>query len=121
MDHHAIVAQVWEGRRGWLKQYRRMRQKYLLSLPMGPKDTNTTIFDALAAKYIKPKPKQALGKEWISERRWKMIAKWSSLLQSGQIQQTAVMMRMQHKVRATSKADKQQLTDDIGNMIVSEL
>jgi hypothetical protein len=34
LDHHMIVANVWEGRRGPLKQYWRMHQKFLLSLPM---------------------------------------------------------------------------------------
>ena len=60
---------------GRLKSYRRARRKFPLSLPLGPKDANTTAFDALAAKCIDPKKKRAPGMDWISEGTWKMIAK----------------------------------------------
>jgi hypothetical protein len=85
LDHCVIVVNVQDGRRGWLRQYRCMRQKFLLFLPMGMKDVNTTIFNALAAKCLEPKPKPVPGKEWISKGTWKMIANWSALLQSGRI------------------------------------
>jgi hypothetical protein len=64
-----------------------MCQKFLLSLPPGPKDADTIAFDAQPAKFFKPKPKQVLGKEWMSKGTWPMIVKWASLLQSGQIWQ----------------------------------
>ena len=84
-DHCGIVTNIWEGRRGRLKQYPCMRQKIPLSIPTRPWDANTTMFDALAAKSIKPKPKWAQGKEWISEGTWKTTAKQSFLLQSSWI------------------------------------
>ena len=80
-----MLPAVWELRRGRLKQYQRMHQKFPLSLPMEPKDANTTISNNLAAGCIKPKPKRSLGKEWISEGTWKMIAKQLSVLQSNWI------------------------------------
>ena len=75
MDHRAVVANVRVGRTGRLKKYRWERQKFPLSLPPGPKDENTTLFDALAAKCVNPKPTQPSGKDWISEGTWKMIRK----------------------------------------------
>jgi hypothetical protein len=104
-DHHAIVRVVWKGRGGRLRQYRRMRQKFLLTLPLGPNNADTITFDALAAMCVKPKPKQAPGKEWISKGTWRMIAKQTFLLQSGQTWQDAAT-RMQHKIGAGIKADK---------------
>jgi hypothetical protein len=79
-DHRAVVANIRVGRKGQLKDYRRARQKFLLSLPIGPKDANTTTFDALAAKCVNPKTKRAPGKDWVSEGTWKLIAKRASLL-----------------------------------------
>ena len=78
-DHRAVVADIRVGRTGRLKKYRRARQKFPLSLPLGPKDTDTALFDALAAKCIDPKPTQTPGKDWISEGTWKLIRKRASL------------------------------------------
>jgi len=88
-DHRAVVANIRVGRKGQLKNYRRTCQKFPLSLPIGPKDVNTTTFDALAAKCVDHKMKRAPGEDWISERTWKMIAKRASLLRSEKIRQTA--------------------------------
>ena len=87
-DHRAVVANIWVGRKGRLKNYRRARQKFPLSLPIGPKDANTTTFDALAATCVDPKTTWAPGKDWVSEGTWKLIAKRASLLRSGKIRQT---------------------------------
>ena len=84
-DHCTVVANIWVGRNGRLKNYRRTCQKFPLSLPIGPKDANTTTFDALAAKCVDPKMMRAPGKDWISEGTWKLIAKRASLLRSGRI------------------------------------
>jgi len=84
-DHRVVVANIRVGRKGRLKNYRRTRQKFPLSLPIRPKDANTTTFDALAAQCIGPKTKGAPGKDWISEGTWKLIAKRASLLRSGRI------------------------------------
>jgi len=88
-DHRAVVANIRVGRKGRLKNYRRTCQKFPLSLPIGPKDANTTPFDTLAAQCINPKMKRAPGKDWVSEGTWKLIAKCASLLRSGRIRQTA--------------------------------
>ena len=88
-DDCTVVANMQVGRKGRLKNYRRACQKFLLTLPLGPKDTNTTTFDALAAKCVKPKMTRLLGKDWISEGTWKMIAKRASLLCSKKIGQAA--------------------------------
>ena len=93
------------GRTGRLKKYRWERQKFPLSLPPGPKDENTALFDALAAKSVDPKPTQPPGKDWISKGTWKMIRKRASLMQSGKIRQDAAR-RMQHEVKTALKADK---------------
>jgi hypothetical protein len=119
-DHCAVVANIWVGRKGRLKNYRRARQKFPLSLPLGPKDANTTIFDALAAECIEPKKKRLPGKDWISEGTWKLIAKSASLLRSGKIRQAAAR-RMKREVQAALKADKSRLTAKVGESIVSEL
>jgi hypothetical protein len=50
---------------------------------------NSTLFDALAAKCIKPKQTRAIGKDWISEGTWNLIAKRASLMRSGKIRQAA--------------------------------
>jgi hypothetical protein len=78
-DHRAVVANIRVGRTGRLKKYRRARQKFPLSLPLGPKDTDTALFDPLAAKCIDPKPTRTPGKDWISEGTWKLIRKRASL------------------------------------------
>jgi hypothetical protein len=65
-DHHVVVTNIWVGRTGWLKKYRRERQKFPLSLPSEPKDPNTALFDTLAAKCVDPKPTWAPRKDWIS-------------------------------------------------------
>jgi hypothetical protein len=66
-DHHAIIAVVRAGGEGRLKKYQCKRQKLPLSPPLGPKDMDTTAFDALAAKCINLKPTQKQGKDWVSE------------------------------------------------------
>jgi hypothetical protein len=119
-DHRAVVANIWVGRKGRLKKYPRARQKFPLSLPPGPKDLNTALFDALAAKCVDPKPTRAPGKEWVSEGTWKLIRKRSSLLSSGKIRQTAGR-RMKREVLAALKEDKRRLTAEVGEKIVSEV
>ena len=119
-DHCAVVANVWVGRTGRLKTYRWERQKFLLSLPPGPKYTNTVLFDALAAKCADPKPTWAPGKDWISKGTWKMIRKRASLMCSGKIRQDAALW-MQHEVKAALKVDKSRLTAEVGERIMSEL
>ena len=119
-DHRAIDANIRVGRTVQLKMYRGARQKFPLSLPLGPRDANTALFDALAAKFVKPKPTQAPGKDWISKGTWKLIAKHASLMRSGKIRQVTVR-RMQHKVKLALKADKSWLTANVGECIVSEL
>ncbi len=80
LDHRAIAAVVHAGRGGRLMQYQRKCQKFLLSLPPGPKDADTTAFNKLEAKCVKPKPKRVPGKDWISKGTWWLIAKRASLL-----------------------------------------
>ena len=84
-DHCAVVANIRVGRTGRLKKYRCKRQKYLLSLPLGPQDANTTTFDPLTARCVHPKKKRSPGKDWISKGMWKLIAKRASLLRSRKI------------------------------------
>ena len=105
LDHRAVVMNLPVGRTGRLKKYRRERQKFLLSLPLGSQDANTTIFDALAARCVDPKKKWSPGKDWISEGTWKLITKRASLLCSGKIRQAAAR-RMKREVQAALKADK---------------
>ncbi len=62
-DHHAIIAVVRAGGEGWLKKYRCKHQKLPLSLPLGPKDVDTTAFNTLAAKCVNPKPTREQGKD----------------------------------------------------------
>jgi hypothetical protein len=78
-DHRAVVTNIQVGRKGQLRDYPRARQKFPLSLPIRPKDANTTTFDALAAKCVNPKTKRAPGKDWVSKGMWKLIAKGASL------------------------------------------
>jgi hypothetical protein len=104
-NHCAIVAVVRAGGEGRLKKYRRKRQKLPPTLPLGPKDMDTTAFDALAAKCVDPKPTRKLGKDWMSKTTWRLIAKRASLLQGGRIRQDAVR-RMKHEIKAAIKADK---------------
>ncbi len=78
------------------------------------------IFDTLAAKCIKPKPKRAPGMEWISKGTWRLITKRESLLQSGYIRQDAVQM-MKREIGAAIKADKRKLTANVGDSIMAEL
>ena len=108
------------GRTGRLKKYWRARQKFPLSLPLGPKDASTSTFDALTTSCIDPKKKRAPGKEWISEGTWKLIATRASLLRSRKIRQAAVR-RMKQEVQAALKANKTSLTAEVGEKIVSEL
>jgi hypothetical protein len=119
-DHRAVVVNIRVGRKGRLKKYRRARQKFPLSLPPGPKDPNTVLFDALAAKCADPKPTRAPRKKWISEGTWKLIRKRASLLRSGKIRQTAAR-RMKREVHVALKEDKRRLTAEVGEKIVSEL
>jgi hypothetical protein len=118
-NHRAVVAVVRGGGEGWLKTYRRKRQKLLLSLPLGPKDKDTAVFDALTAECVNPKPMWKPGKEWMSEVTWRRIAKQASLLRSGRIRQDAPR-RMKHEIEASIKADKQKLTAEVGELIVAE-
>ena len=107
-------------RTGRLKKYWCARPKFPLSLSPVQKDANTALFDALAAECVEPKPTRALGKDWISEGTWRLIAKCASLMRSGKIRQAAAC-RMQREVKAALKADKSWLTADIGERIVTEL
>ncbi len=100
------------GRTGRLKKYRWAHQKFPLSLPPGPKDTNTALFDALAAECVGPKPTRTQGKDWISKGTWKLIRKRASLMCSGKIRQDAAR-RMQREVKAALKADKSRLTVEV--------
>ncbi len=63
LDHCAVVVNVRVARKGRLKNYRRTRQKFPLTLSLGPKDANTTTFDALAAECVEPKKKRSPGKD----------------------------------------------------------
>jgi hypothetical protein len=108
------------GGEGQLKKYRFKCQKLLLSLPLGPKDANTTAFNALAAKCINPKPTQKPEKDWMSKATWRLIAKRASFLRSGHIWQDATR-RMKREIKAAIKADTQKLTIEFGNLIVTEL
>ncbi len=119
-DHRAIIAVVRTGGGGRLKKYRRKRQKLPLTLPLGPKDADTTAFDALAAKRVNPKPTRKPGKDWMSEATWRLIAKRASLLRSGYIRQDAAR-RMKRKIDAAIKVDKRKLTANIGDSILTEL
>ncbi len=109
-----------QGGEGRLKKYRRKHQKLPLSLQLGPKDTDTTAFNALAAKCVNPKPMQKQGKDWMSKATWRLIAKRASFLQSGRIRQDAGW-RMKREIEAAIKADKQKLTAKVGNLIIAEL
>jgi hypothetical protein len=119
-NHCPIIVVVRAGGEGRLKKYRCKHQKLLLSLPLGPKDTDTLAFDTLADKCVDPKPMRKPGKDWMSKGTWRLIAKWASLLQSGCIWQDAAW-RMKRKIGAAIKADKQKLTTKVGNSIVAEL
>jgi hypothetical protein len=119
-DHCAIVAVVRAGGEGWLKKYRCKHQKLPLSLPLGPKDANTMVFNTLAAKCVNPKPTRKPRKDWMSKATWRLIAKWAYLLQSSRIRQDAVR-RMKHNIEAAIKGDKQKLTAKVGDLIVVEL
>ena len=119
-DHHVVVANIGVGRKGQLTNYWRTCQKFSLSLPLGPKDANTTTFDTLAAKCVEPKKKRLPGNDWISKGTWKLIAKRTSLLHSGKIRQAAVR-RMKLEVQVALKADKSRLlTTKVGDSIVSD-
>jgi hypothetical protein len=120
LDHRTIIAVVWAGQGRRLRQYRCKHQKFLLSLLPVPKDADTMTFDAKAAKWVKPKPKRVLGKDWISKGTWRLIMKRASLLQSGRIWQDATR-RMKWKIGATIKVDKCKLIANIGNLIIAEL
>jgi hypothetical protein len=119
-DHCAIIAVVKVGGEGRLKKYRRKHQKLPLSLLLGPKDVDTMVFNALAAKCIDPKPMRKQGKDWMSKATWCLIAKRASLLQSGRIRQDATR-RMKREIEAPIKADKQKMTAKVGDSIVAEL
>ena len=88
-DHRTVVVNIRVGRKGQQRNYRRARQKFPLTLPLEPKDANTTTFNALAAKCVEPKKKRSPGKDWISKRTWKLIAKRASLMRSRKIRQAA--------------------------------
>ena len=120
LDHCAVVANIRVGRKGRLRNYRCACQKFLLTLPLGPQDANTTTFDALAAECVEPKMTRPPGKDWISKGTWRLITKRASLLRSGKIRQAAARW-MKHKVHAASKADKSRLTAKVGERIVLEL
>jgi hypothetical protein len=122
-DHRAVVVNIRVGRKGRLKIYRRTYQKFPLSLPIGPKDADTTTFDSLlAAKCVDPKKKRLPGKDWISEGTWKLIAKHTSQLPLAQREiRQATVQWMKRKVQAALKADKTGLTAEVGESIVSEL
>jgi hypothetical protein len=120
LDHLAVVANIWVARKGRLKNYRCACQKFVLTLPLGPKDANTTTFDTLAAECVEHKKKRSPGKDWISKGTWRLIAKRASLLHSGKIRQAAAH-QMKRKVQAALKANKSRLTAKVGESIVSEL
>jgi hypothetical protein len=82
-DYRAIVVVVRAGGEGRLKKYQRKRQKLPLSLPLGPKDADTTTFDALAAECVNPKPTCKQEKDWMSKGTWRLIAKRASLSKGG--------------------------------------
>jgi hypothetical protein len=119
-DHCTIIAVVRAGGEGRLKKYRRKRQKLPLSRPLGPKDTDTTAFDALAAKCINPKPTWKQWKDWMTEGTWRLIAKRASLMQSSCIWQDAAR-RMRCEIKVAIKAGKQKLTAEVGDLIIAEL
>ena len=62
-DHRTVVATIKMGRGRRLKEYQCKRQKFPPTLPVGPRDANTTLFETLAAKCIKPKKRWAQGGE----------------------------------------------------------
>ncbi len=119
-DHCTIIRVVRVEQGVQLRQYRRKRHKFLLSLPPGPKDVDTMAVDALAAKCIEPKPKRAPGKDWISKGTWRLIAKRASLLGSSCIWQDTAR-RMKRNIGAAMKEDKRKLTANVSNSIVMEL
>ncbi len=119
-DHCVVVAVVRAGGDGWLKTFWHKRQKFPLSLLLGPKDKDMAAFNTLTAECVGPKPKQKLGKDWMSNARWRLIAKQASLLWSCCIRQDTAH-RMKCKIKASIKADKQKLTAKVGNSIVMEL
>jgi hypothetical protein len=68
------VADIRVGSQGKLKEYRRKRHKFPLSLATGPQDKDTTTFMMLAAECMGPKSKRQKGKDWVSMGTWKLIA-----------------------------------------------
>ena len=118
--HRTVVAVVRARGEGRLKTYQRKRQKFPLSLPLGPKDKNTAAFDMLAAECINPKLMQKPGKDWMSEATWHLIAKRASLMRSGRIWQDTAR-RMKREIEAAIKAGKRKLTAKVGDSIVSEV
>jgi hypothetical protein len=119
-NNRTVVAVVRAGGEGRLKTNWQKRQKFPLSLPLGPKDKDTAAFDALTAECINPKLTWKPGKDWMSKATWRLIAKRASLLQSGRIRQDAAW-RMKPKIKASIKADKQKLTGKVGSLIVIKL
>ncbi len=105
---------------GRLKKYRRKRQKLLLSLLLGPKDPDTTAFNALSVECVNPKPTRKPGKDWMSKAMWHLIAKRASLMRSGRIWQDTAR-RMKREIEAAIKAGKRKLTAKVGDSIVSEV
>ena len=63
LDHRAIVANIWAGRTGRLKKYRRSCQKFPLSLPPGQKDTNTALFEETSSRVRRLQTNLGAGKE----------------------------------------------------------
>ncbi len=66
-DHRAIAVDIRVGSKGKLKEYRRMRQKFPLSLATGPHDKDTTTFAMLAAECMEPWSNRPKGKDWVRE------------------------------------------------------
>ena len=96
-DHRAVAADICVGCQGKLKENRCMRQRFPLSLAMGPQDKDTTTFAALAGKCMEPQSKRQKGKDWVSKATWALIVKRVLLLQSGRCNQAAAR-RMKHEI-----------------------
>ncbi len=62
-DHCAIVVVIRAEGEGRLTKYQYKGQKLPLSLLLGPKDVDTTVFNALAAECVNPKPTRKQGKD----------------------------------------------------------
>ncbi len=86
-DHRALVGQLYAGRAGDMKAYRRKCESFPLHPIQGPLTAEEAIFEELRASVEAPPARERKPNAWVREATWSLVNKWAALCRGGDLSQ----------------------------------